>query len=612
MPKPNRLIHEKSPYLLQHAHNPVEWYPWGDEAFETARRLGKPVFLSVGYATCHWCHVMERESFEDSEAAAALNDSFVCIKVDREERPDIDAVYMAACHLVTGSGGWPLTIVMTSERKPFFAGTYLPKESRFGRLGVLDLCRRITELARSEPARVDESAQTIVGHLGDAFQFESDPSAHADPTLLDAAAQQIAGRFDAQFGGFESAPKFPMPHRLEFLLRTYERTHDERLLRMVTHTLSAMRLGGIWDHVGFGFHRYATDREWLLPHFEKMLYDQALLVPVYLRAFRITADPLFAQTAREILAYVLREMTAPEGGFYAAQDADSEGEEGKFYVWSQTEFERLAGGRDEGIPWGRIFRVEPEGNFADEATKRKAGTNILHLARPLSEWALELKRDPADLAHAWERLRARLFSARAERVPPLKDDKILTDWNGLMIAAMAQAGDQLADKAYLDAARGAARFVLSALRDQSGMLLHRHRDGESAIRATANDYAFLIMGLIELARATGEEAWRREAARLQGEMNLGFADPTAGGFFLTAADQHDLPVRPKEVYDGALPSANAVALSNLLHLADLTAKAHWRQQATDLIRAFGGSVRRQPGAYTQTLNGWALMLSQDA
>jgi uncharacterized protein len=608
MTRPNRLIHEKSPYLLQHAHNPVEWYPWGDEPFETARRLGKPVFLSVGYATCHWCHVMERESFEDPEAAAALNDSFVCIKVDREERPDIDAVYMAACHMITGSGGWPLTIVMTSERKPFFAGTYLPKESRFGRLGVIDLCRRISELARSEPERVEQSAATIVGHLSDAFSFEADSSAHADPALLDAAAQQIAGRFDAQFGGFESAPKFPMPHRLEFLLRTYERNHDERLRRMVTHTLTAMRLGGIWDHVGFGFHRYATDREWLLPHFEKMLYDQALLVPVYLRAFKITADPLFEQTAREILAYVRREMTAPQGGFFTAQDADSEGEEGKFYVWSQTELEHLTAEIDGDIPWGRILNVQPEGNFADEATKRKSGANILHLTRPLSEWAVELKRDPADLAQAWERLRARLIAARAERVPPLKDDKILTDWNGLMIAAMAQAGRQLNHTPYLDAARGAARFVMSAL-TAAGRLLHRHRDGESAIRATANDYAFFVMGLIELARATGEEQWRQEAERLQREMNDLFADRTAGGFFLTAADRNDLPVRPKEFYDGALPSANAIALSNLLNLADLTGQAHWREQAANLIRAFGGSVRQQPGAYTQTLNGWALMLA---
>ncbi len=607
---PNRLIHEKSPYLLQHAHNPVDWYPWGDAAFEAARHAGKPIFLSVGYATCHWCHVMERESFEDPEAAAALNASFVCIKVDREERPDIDAVYMAACHMLTGSGGWPLSIAMTAERKPFFAATYLPRESRLGRLGVIDLCRRLGAIARNEPARVDESAETITGHLEDAFQFESHAAQRPESGLLDDTAQTIAERFDAQYGGFESAPKFPMPHRLEFLLRTFERNGDERLLRMACQTLRAMRLGGIWDHVGFGFHRYATDRQWLLPHFEKMLYDQALLVPVYLRAFRLTADPLFAQTVRETLAYIQRDMTSSQGGFYAAQDADSEGEEGKFYVWPQAAFESLAA-QDRDIPWARMFNVQPGGNYVEEATRRKTGASILHLTRSLDEWAAELNRAPADLEMAWEQLRAKLLAVRAERVPPLTDDKILTDWNGLMIAAFAHAGRQLGNAAYLDAARAAGRFILSSLRSGSGELLHRHREGESAIRATANDYAFLISGFIELARATGEPPWHEEAERLQLAMNAAFADPSGGGFFLTAADQADLPVRPKELYDGALPSSNAVALANLVHLADLTGQTHWREQAESMIGAFGGSVRRQPQACTRTLNGWALLLAGD-
>jgi len=500
--------------------------------------------------------------------------------------------------------------VMTPGRKPFFAATYLPKASGFGRMGVIDLCRRISEVARTEPARIEESADAIVGHLVDAFQFEAHSSQYPEQPLLDQAADRIADRFDAQYGGFESAPKFPMPHRLDYLLRTYERNADDRLLRMAAQTLTAMRLGGIWDHVGFGFHRYATDRKWLLPHFEKMLYDQALLVPVYLRASRLTSDPLFEQTAREILAYVLREMTAPQGGFYTAQDADSEGEEGKFYVWSHEEFEHLAAQKDA-IPWARLFNVQSEGNFADEATRRQTGMNILHLSRPLSAWAAELKRAPADLAIVWERLRARLFATRARRVPPLKDDKILTDWNGLMIAALAGAGRQLGDGNYLEAARAAASFVLSALRGAQGELLHRHRDGQSAIPATANDYAFLIKGLIELARATREPLWCEEAERLQHIMNDAFADPMGGGFFLTAAGQQDLPVRPKELYDGALPSANAVALSNLVLLAELTGQVRWREQAENLIRAFGGSVRRQPGAYTQTLIGWALMLARE-
>jgi uncharacterized protein YyaL (SSP411 family) len=426
---PNRLIKEQSPYLLQHAHNPVDWYAWGDEAFATARRLNKPILLSVGYATCHWCHVMERESFEDPTAAAALNETFVCIKVDREERPDIDAVYMAACHLLNGNGGWPLTVTMTADKKPFFAGTYIPKLTGFGRLGFIDLCRRIGEMWRTEPQRILAGSEMVIGHVADAFAFEKAEPEADDTTLLDETARQISGRYDTAHGGFEGAPKFPTPHRLDFLLRTYERNGHAGLLKMVCHTLTAMRQGGLWDHVGFGFHRYSTDREWLLPHFEKMLYDQALLVPVYLRAFKLTGDPLFAQTVSETLNYVLTEMTSPQGGFYTAQDADSEGVEGKFYIWSAAEFSTLAAQAGKAVDWSKIFNVRTEGNFFDEATQRQTGENILHMTEPLSTWAAEMKIDPAALATEWERLRLRLYRARQERIPPLKDDKILADWN---------------------------------------------------------------------------------------------------------------------------------------------------------------------------------------
>ena len=607
---PNRLIHEKSPYLLQHAHNPVDWYPWGEEAFDAARRLNKPIFLSIGYATCHWCHVMERESFEDPEAAAAINNSFVPIKVDREERPDIDAVYMAACQMATGSGGWPLSIIMTPGKKPFFAGTYIPKASGFGRLGLIDLCRRITALSENEPHRLNETADAITGHLGEAFKFESDPAARPDTTVPDQACGQIMARYDKRYGGFDDAPRFPMPHRLLFLLSVHRRTGDAKLLEMVEQTLTAMRLGGLWDHVGFGFHRYATDRQWLLPHFEKMLYDQALLALAYLKGYELTGRPLFRETARDILTYVLRDMTDPQGGFYTAEDADSEGQEGKFYVWTQNAFEQVAGDDLEKTPWRRILNLGQEGNFLDEATKQKTGTNILHLSTGLDAWAADLKTDPDRLAAKWERLRQRLFDRREQRIHPLKDDKILTDWNGLMIAAMAKGGRVLGESRFKDAAEKAAGFVLQHLVDARGILLHRYREGQAAIAATANDYAFFIMGLIDLYRNVGEPSWLTRAEALQSAMNDGFWRAEQGGFYLTAADGNDLPVRPLELYDGALPSANAVALNNLLHLNQLTGRETWCRQAHHQMQAFTASVRQQPMACTHTLNGWELALKK--
>jgi uncharacterized protein YyaL (SSP411 family) len=492
---------------------------------------------------------------------------------------------------------------MTADKKPFFAGTYIPKLTGFGRLGFIDLCRRIGEMWRTEPQRILAGSEMVIGHVADAFAFEKAEPEADDTTLLDETARQISGRYDTAHGGFEGAPKFPTPHRLDFLLRTYERNGHAGLLKMVCHTLTAMRQGGLWDHVGFGFHRYSTDREWLLPHFEKMLYDQALLVPVYLRAFKLTGDPLFAQTVSETLNYVLTEMTSPQGGFYTAQDADSEGVEGKFYIWSAAEFSTLAAQAGKAVDWSKIFNVRTEGNFFDEATQRQTGENILHMTEPLSTWAAEMKIDPAALATEWERLRLRLYRARQERIPPLKDDKILADWNGLMIAALAEAGQQLNEGSYLDAARTAARFVMEILGDGKSGLYHRHRNGQSAIAATANDYAFVIMGLIALHRADRDSPWLNHAVALQHRMDDAFADKHAGGYFLTAADGLDLPVRPKELYDGALPSSNAVALCNLADLAELTADGRWREAAHAQIRSFAGSVQRQPMAYTQTLIG---------
>jgi uncharacterized protein YyaL (SSP411 family) len=595
---PNHLINEKSPYLIQHAHNPVDWHPWSDETFARARAANKPVFLSIGYATCHWCHVMEKESFEDQEAAGYLNDTFICIKVDREERPDIDAVYMAACQMLTGSGGWPLSIFMTPEKKPFFAATYLPKNSRSERTGLIDICRQVKKLWVDDKKKIETSAGSIADSLHRAFAFSA--ADQPDATLLDAAFNQIKPGFDPQFGGFEPAPKFPTPHRLLFLLRCYHRNGDTRALDMVKKTLTAMRLGGIWDHVGFGFHRYSTDSRWLLPHFEKMLYDQALIATAYLEAFQITKDPLFAETAEDIFTYVLRDMTSPQGAFYSAEDADSEGEEGKFYIWTTEEFHNVLKDMDS-RRWETILRLSPEGNFMDEATRQKTGANIIHLTAPFKNWAQKTGVPEAEVEAEWTRIRDQLYQAREQRVHPLKDDKILADWNGLMIAALALGARILNRPDYEAAARQAADFILLKMQDEKGGLYHRFRDGELAVEAHAGDYAFLIHGLLSLYQTSFDLALAEQAQALQKKMIANFWDEENGGFFSTPAGSVELPVRPKELYDGAIPSANSVALFNLLLLSRLTGDPRWEDRAQAQMRAFAGTVKSQPSAFTYFL-----------
>ncbi len=603
----NRLIDEKSPYLLQHAHNPVDWHPWGDAAFEKARKEDKPVFLSVGYATCHWCHVMEKESFEDAEAAKVLNDTFVSIKVDREERPDIDAVYMAACQMLTGSGGWPLTVFMTPDKRPFFAGTYIPKRNRFNRPGLIELCEQVKRLWKDERAKLLASSESISGHLGKAFAYKD--GGRPDVALLDAAYRQIEGSFDAQKGGFGPPPKFPTPHKMLFLLRHYHRTGEEKALKMVRDTLTAMRMGGVWDHVGFGFHRYSTDRDWLVPHFEKMLYDQALMAMAGLETFQITRDPFFSGIAEDIFTYVLRDMTDADGPFYAAEDADSEGEEGKFYVWTPDAF-RQALGEAESRLWERVFNLTPEGNFAEEAAGRKTGANIPHLTRPLSEWAAELGTDEGSLTERWEAARQKLFEAREQRVHPLKDDKVLADWNGMMISAMALGGRVLNRPDLTAAARKSAQFVLRKMQDGDCRLLHRYRDGKAGIAAHADDYAFLIDGLLTLYRTTFLAPYIQQADALQNVMMADFRDEAGGGFFLTAEKSHELPVRPKALYDGATPSANSVALLNLLRLGRLTGDPRWEETAQALTTAFSGTVASHPSTYTYFLMGLDFILGK--
>jgi uncharacterized protein len=592
----NRLIREKSPYLLQHAHNPVDWYAWREEAFEKAEQENKPIFLSIGYSTCHWCHVMEKESFEDPEVASLMNDVFVSIKVDREERPDLDHIYMAVCQMTTGSGGWPLTIIMTPDKKPFFAATYIPKTSRFGRPGMMELIPRIERIWKTRQADVLESAASMT-HALHRLEKEDD-YAELDRATLDLAYQDLSNRFDKTYGGFSGAPKFPTPHTLSFLLRYWKRTGTPTALHMVEKTLQELRWGGIFDQVGYGFHRYSTDREWLVPHFEKMLYDQAMLSLSYIEAYQATGKKLYGDVAREIFTYVLRDMRSPEGGFYSAEDADSEGVEGKFYVWTEEEIREILSGPEADLMI-RAFHVLKKGNFTEEATGKITGANILYPDKTLAEIGAELK--IPDVERTLEIARRKLFEAREKRIHPHKDDKILTDWNGLMIAALAKGAQVLGEEKYALAALDAVRFVLSEMRTPAGRLLHRYRAGDADITANVDDYAFFIWGLIELYGATFEAAHLETALSLSSDLLDHYWDPDRGGFFFTPDDGETLIVRKKEIYDGAIPSGNAVAMLNLLRLSRLTGKTEYEERASGIMKAFSGQVKSFPSGYTQFL-----------
>ena len=582
----NRLISEPSPYLQQHAGNPVDWYPWGDEAFARARQENKPIFLSIGYSTCHWCHVMAHESFQDPEVARLMNETFISIKVDREERPDIDNVYMTVCQMATGSGGWPLTIIMTPEKEPFFAGTYIPKETRFGNIGMLELIPRVRQLWATRQTEVLESAANLKAALQQ--NSATTPGKELNEADLTNTYQQLRERFDERLGGFGSAPKFPTPHHLLFLLRYWKRTGDKQALFMVEKTLQAMSRGGIYDHIGFGFHRYSTDSKWLVPHFEKMLYDQALLATAYVEAFQTTGKDEYSQTAREVFLYVLRDMQSPDGGFYSAEDADSEGQEGKFYLWTLKEIREVLSQADSDFV-AKVFNLTEDGN------------NILHLTRPVEELAAELNIPLDDFLKRLEDIRQKLFAYRAKRVRPQRDDKILTDWNGLMIAALAQGARALDEPRYSEAARRAADFILKNLRSHDGRLLHRYSRGHAAVPANLDDYAFMIYGLLELYETTFEVDYLRIALDLNQDLMKHFWDNSSGGFYFTADDAENLLVRQKQVYDGAVPSGNSVAMLNLLRLARLTADTELEQRAARIGAAFSETVRQQPSAHTQLM-----------
>ncbi len=584
----NRLANESSPYLLQHKNNPVDWYPWGKEAFNKALELDRPIFLSIGYSTCHWCHVMEEESFEDEEVAKLLNENFISIKVDREERPEIDHLYMTVCQAMTGRGGWPLTIIMTPNKDPFFAGTYFPKRGRRGRPGMMELLPSVSQAWKKERDDLVLSANQINKYLIDSNKKELGDQ--LEESILVDTYSQFVNRYDDKHGGFGDKPKFPSPHNLIYLLRYHNMTGDKTSLLMAEKTLKNMRLGGIFDHIGFGFHRYSTDKQWLLPHFEKMLYDQAMLALAYTEAFQITNDSFYQKVVEEILFYVQRDMTDKRGGFYSAEDADSEGEEGLFYLWTAEELkEKLSSADAELII--ETFNIELSGNYIDEALGKKTLKNILYLNKPKANNKInQILND--------------LYTVREKRIHPLKDDKILTDWNGLMIAAFAKAGDVFNSDDYIKQAENSAQFILKNLTDKNGRLLKRYRNGKSGIDSHLDDYAFFIWGLLELYEATFNTIYLSEAIKLSEIMVSEFWDTENGAFFLGSNNSEKLIVRAKTGYDGAIPSGNSVAAMNFIKLNRITGETKWVEISDKIFMTFSKEISNTPSAFAHMLNAF--------
>jgi uncharacterized protein YyaL (SSP411 family) len=592
---PNKLIEEKSPYLLQHAHNPVDWHPWSVEAFDAASRMNRPIFLSIGYSTCHWCHVMETESFKDPAVAHMLNNLFMCIKVDREERPDIDHLYMTVCQLMTGTGGWPLTIIMTPDKIPFFAGTYIPKTDQHGRLGLLQLIPQIEHLWRHNRDEIERTAGDIKSLLSKTI---SPPEkTECTKALIHSAYEDLQHRFDPVHGGFGSAPKFPQPQNIRFLIHYWWYYRDQHACAMAEKTLQAMRWGGIYDHLGFGFHRYSTDAAWHVPHFEKMLYDQALLAIAYSDAFQATKKEEYRNTVQEILTYVIRDMTSPEQGFYTAEDADSNGKEGSYYLWDYHEIKDIL--KDDVDFFTDIYGIKPksEHDMSNPALSRKDRIT-LSIDEDCDSLTHRTGLTIPEIRSRLVPLCQRLFEYRKKRTPPFKDDKILTDWNGLMIAAFARAGRILQHARYLEIASNAADFILSTLLQPNDILYHRFRNGDTAIAGTADDYSFFIWGLLELYRSTFQNHYIDMAVRLNKKFIDLFWDKTdQAGFYYTATDNKELPIRQRIIYDGALPSSNTIALLNLLHLARITQHPDLFEKAETIIQRFTADIAHNTGHY---------------
>ena len=586
----NSLINEKSPYLLQHAHNPVNWYPWGEEAFRKAKIENKLIFLSIGYSTCHWCHVMERESFENDEVAKVMNDVFVSIKVDREERPDIDGAYMSVSQMMTGTGGWPLNVIMTPDRVPVFALTYIPKESRRGQIGIIELSGQLKELWTEGREEVERRAQEVLSNLHKVTGKKSGNAVNRD--TVDKVITQMKESFDDINGGFGRAPKFPSPQNLMFLLRSCSINGDQEALNMAEKTLKSMRMGGIFDHIGFGFHRYSTDAGWLLPHFEKMIYDQAFLIMTYTEAFLATQDTFYRDIVYEIMQFVNRELRSEDGAFYSALDADSENEEGKYYTWRASEIALVLGTEDAEL-FMQVYNAEKAGNYLDEATGRNTGKNILYLTESIDKVAASLGTDAGSLAEKLEKCRKLLFEYRQERVKPALDDKILTDMNGLMIAALAKAHRAFNDTEFLESAESACRFVINRLYS-NGHLLHRYRDGESAINGYLDDYSFFTFGLIELFLSTMNAEYLDMSLKMIKSLNEYFLDDENGAYFTSPSDGEKLPIRMKEGHDGAIPSGNSIQMLNLLRLSLITSGDELRSAGIGIADSFNSDILRGP------------------
>lgn len=592
----NHLGNERSLYLRQHARNPVDWYPWGQEALAAAKDLDRPLFISIGYSACHWCHVMARESFEDEYVGSVLNRDYVSIKVDREERPDLDGIYMSACQMISGGGGWPLTIIATPEGKPFFAGTYFAKGGSVGSPGIVDVLQDIAtrwKLARGEVTKVAEEVAKALQE----FASYREP-AELSPDILAVGRRQAESSFDEVNGGFEVVPKFPTPHRLSYLLRYHQMTGDGMARDMVMLTLRRMREGGLFDHVGYGFHRYSTDARWLLPHFEKMLYDQALLAMAYAEAFAASGDMALKRTSMLTFAYVERDMTSPYGAFYSAESAESEGEEGKYYVWRSSEIEEQLG---EGARmFMEAFDVKREGNYRDEASRRRTGANVLHRALSAEELGRSYGTTPEAAEAALERGLSRLFEARERRTRPERDDKVLTDWNGLMVASMARCSALLGERRLLDQARRAADFLLFEM-CRGGRLSHRFVDGQVGIDGFLDDYSFAVWGMVEMHKAGGGERYLQAAEGLAQAMIAHFWNPDAGGFYFTADDAEVMIARRMDGYDGAMPSGNSVAASSLAELSRITGEGEYERRARATIKAFAADLSSNPLAHAHML-----------
>jgi uncharacterized protein YyaL (SSP411 family) len=586
----NRLSRETSPYLLQHAHNPVDWYPWGEEAFAKAKSENKPILLSIGYSACHWCHVMEHESFENETIATLMNELFVSIKVDREERPDLDEIYMNAVQMLTGRGGWPMTIFLTPDRKPFYGGTYFPPEDRQGMPGFPRILHGVSQAYRERPEDVEKSVAQIVTALQRMSEAQETTKIFS-PTIIADGADKIARAYDADNGGLGQAPKFPNAGVYELFLRHYSRSKNERFLEMVLHTLTQMGHGGIYDHLGGGFHRYSVDAKWLVPHFEKMLYDNAQLVRIYAHAHTITGEPLFKSIVNETVDYLLREMLHSEGGFYATQDADSEGEEGKFFVWTEDEVNRLLGEEDAEI-FCRMFDVGEPGNFEDKS--------ILHPILTVDQASKLFRKDPSQIEALVAGAKQKLFAAREKRIKPFRDEKIITAWNGLMLSGLAEAIKLCGNPAWIEAAKRTVEFIFSKM-SRDGFLLHTYKDGQAKLLGYLDDYAFLAVGLLDLYAALFDRSYLDRAIQLTDIMLREFWDERDGGFYFTGKSHEQLISRAKPVFDASIPSGNAMATQLLLRLYHLSGNDQYRASAEKVLRSYYDAMESQPFGFAHLL-----------